>query len=104
MDSILKKNFRVGRLAAIMLLLVILFLAGPVKRQSSNTVEAYSGRARHIGYGISVAPFVTSRPDLVNAMGLDWIKIYQTDQIDDYPNQHVLFRVDVPGDPANWDG
>ncbi len=63
---------------------------------------AYSGIARHIGYGISVAPFVPSRPDLLNAMGMDWVKVYQTDQIDDYPNQHVLYRVDVPRNPTEF--
>jgi len=63
-------------------------------------------RARHIGYGISVAPFVQSRPDLVNAMGLDWVKIYSTSQLEDYPNQYVLYRVDVPQNPddfATWE-
>ncbi len=64
-------------------------------------------RARHIGYGISVAPHVASRPDLLDQMGMDWVKIYDTSQLNDYPNQHVLYRVDVPPntkDVSAWEG
>src|SRR5439155_12764687 len=73
-------------------------------RRITSTVEAFSGHARHIGYGISVAPFVQSRPDLLNAMGMDWVKVYDTSQLNDYPDQHVLYRVNVPGNPNDYDG
>jgi len=81
---------------------LILALHPPSRITSS--VEAWSGRARHIGYGINVAPFVPSRPELLDAMGLDWVKIYDTAQAKDYPNQHVLYRVDVPKNPSEYAG
>lgn len=55
------------------------------------------------GYGISVGPHLDSRPDLLNQMGMDWVKVYDTAQIDDYPNQRVLFRVERDGYPPDWD-
>ncbi len=58
--------------------------------------------SRHIGYGISVAPHLRSRPGKLREMGFDWVKVYQTDQLGDYPEQQVLFRVDV--DPNDLDG
>jgi hypothetical protein len=58
-------------------------------------------RPRHLGYGISVGPHLDSRPDLLNQMGLDWVKVYDTSQIADYPRQHILYRVDVRGYPDN---
>lgn len=57
---------------------------------------------RHIGYGISVAPHQPARPDLLDEMGMDWVKVYDTPQIADYPGRNVLFRVNT--DPANPDG
>jgi hypothetical protein len=66
--------------------------------------DAYSGRARHIGYGISVAPFVPSQPGMLDTMGMDWVKVYDTSQIADYPNQYILYRVDVPKNPNEYDG
>ncbi len=63
----------------------------------------YSGKARHIGYGISVAPHVTPRPDLISAMGLDWVKIYTPSEASVYPNQHILYRVDVPRHPSDFE-
>lgn len=63
-----------------------------------------AGKGRHIGYGISVVPFVPSRPDLLDAMGMDWVKIYDTTQLGNYPGQHVLYRVNVPGNPNDYDG
>ena len=52
--------------------------------------------------GISVAPHLPSRPDQLDALGMTWVKIYQTDQIADYPNQDVLYRIDI--DPGSLDG
>jgi hypothetical protein len=78
--------------------------ADPIAAMPVLAPETYSGNARHIGYGISVAPFVsTPNPaPLVDAMGLDWVKLYTTSQLNDFPNQHVLYRVDVPKDPADY--
>jgi hypothetical protein len=67
--------------------------------QDETDPEIENVRPRHIGYGISVGPHLDSRPDLLNQMGLDWVKLYDTAQIADYPRQHVLYRVDVRGYP-----
>lgn len=55
------------------------------------------------GYGISVGPHLQSRPDLLNEMGMDWVKVYDTAQIADYPNHRILFRVERDGYPPDWD-
>ncbi len=61
-------------------------------------------RPRHLGYGISVAPHLPSRPDLLNQMGLDWVKVYDTAQLRDYPNHHILYRTEVRRLPDEaWD-
>lgn len=58
-------------------------------------------RPRHIGYGISVGPHLESRPDMLDQLGFDWVKLYDVAQIDDYPNHRILYRVDVRGYPDN---
>lgn len=58
--------------------------------------------SRPIDLGISVGPFLPAHRDLLNAMGMTWVKIYDTPQIADYPDQNVLFRVNV--DPSDLDG
>jgi hypothetical protein len=60
--------------------------------------------ARRVAVGISVAPHLPSRPDLLAEMGMTWVKVYATDQIGDYPDQHVLYRIDVdPGSLDDWE-
>ena len=59
---------------------------------------AYSqqvGLVRYGGYGISVGPWLPSRPDLLDQMQMDWVKVYQTAQLRDYPNQRVLYRIEI---------
>lgn len=66
--------------------------------------ESAESRPRHLGYGISVAPHLPSRPDLLNEMGMDWVKIYDTVQFADYPNQKILYRTEVRRLPDEaWD-
>ena len=68
-------------------------------------ISAQRSKARHIGYGISIAPHLTSQADLVAQMGMDWVLLYDTSQIPDYPNQHIIYRVDFPawsGDYNAW--
>lgn len=55
------------------------------------------------GYGISVGPHLPSRPDMLAQMGMDWVKIYDTAQIADYPDHRILFRVERDGYPPEWD-
>jgi hypothetical protein len=61
-------------------------------------------QVRMSGYGISVGPHLPSRPDLLNRMNMNWVKLYDTVQIDDYPNHAVLYRVDMRGYPQDIDG
>lgn len=65
--------------------------------------EENPARARHIGYGISIAPHLPSRPDLLDEMGMDWVMIYSTSQLNDYPNQRVIYRVNFPPRPEEMD-
>lgn len=58
--------------------------------------------SRSVGLGISVGPFLPARPDLLDAMGMTWVKVYDTPQIGDYPGRQVLFRVNI--DPVDLDG
>jgi hypothetical protein len=58
---------------------------------------------RYGGYGISVGPHLESQPELLDEMGMDWVKVYDTEQIDDYPNRHILFRLERAGYPPDWD-
>lgn len=58
--------------------------------------------SRDLPTGISVAPHLPARPDLLDGLGMEWVKIYDTPQIADYPDRSVLFRIDV--DPLDLDG
>jgi hypothetical protein len=58
---------------------------------------------RYGGYGISVGPHLESQPELLDEMGMDWVKVYDTAQIADYPDRHILFRVERAGYPPDWD-
>ncbi len=61
-------------------------------------------QSRHIGYGISVGPHLDSSAHLLDQLGMDWVKIYDTSQVHDFPNQRVLYRVDVRGYPEDIEG
>lgn len=64
-------------------------------------IQAQDGGApRHIGYGISAAPFLEPRPDLLDDMDLNWVMLYSTDQLEAYPNQYVIYRIDFQPDPG----
>jgi hypothetical protein len=55
----------------------------------------------HLGYGIHVAPNVPPDVDFVNALGMDWVKIYDLGQAGLYPDKHILYRMDLHW-PENW--
>lgn len=85
-------------------LVVVLVLAlTPVLAPDHARADPAQVRS-HIGYGISVAPHLPSRPDLLDELGMNWVKVYDTEQIPDYPHQRVLYRVDVRGYPDNIEG
>jgi hypothetical protein len=55
----------------------------------------------HLGYGIHLAPNTNLDVNLVNGLGFDWVKIYDTAQVKDYPNKRILFRMDLTW-PDDW--
>src|SRR5437870_4954340 len=55
----------------------------------------------HLGYGVHIAPNTTFDHNLVNALGVDWIKVYDSAQAKDFPDKHVLFRLDLTW-PNDW--
>ena len=57
--------------------------------------------APHLGYGIHLAPNTKLDPSLVTGLGVDWVKIYDLAQTKDFPNMHVLFRLDLKW-PTDW--
>ncbi|MBN1120550.1 MAG: hypothetical protein JXJ17_05690 [Anaerolineae bacterium] len=91
-----------ARLAVICFLLLTLVVAmwtsaGPgVLAQPSDIL-------RYGGYGISVGPWIDQRADLVEYMGMDWVKVYDTDQIQYYPNARILYRIERNGYPPEWE-
>ncbi|NDJ52051.1 MAG: hypothetical protein GYB68_03080 [Chloroflexi bacterium] len=95
---------RWSRCAGILFTILILLVATrPAAETAIGNVTASEQQAtRHIGYGISVGPHLTSQPGMLDELGMDWVKLYDTVQIDDYPNQRVLYRVDMRG-PQAWD-
>ena len=38
---------------------------------------------------------------MVNALGMDWVKIYEPGQAAAYPNKHILLRLDLKW-PDDW--
>ncbi|MEP7288756.1 MAG: hypothetical protein ABI947_23640 [Chloroflexota bacterium] len=55
----------------------------------------------HLGYGVHIAPNTNLDRNLVNALGVDWVKIYATEQAKDYPGKRILFRWDLSW-PTDW--
>lgn len=56
----------------------------------------------HLGYGIHVAPYAGGgNPLLVNQLQMDWVKLYEPFQIEQYPDKKILFRMDF-GWPNDW--
>src|SRR5258708_17881423 len=78
-------------------LLVSLFALAPAYAQSGPDVST-----PHLGYGIHIAPNTNLDHNLVNALGMDWIKIYDLAQTKDFPEKHVLYRLDLSW-PTDWE-
>src|SRR5579859_5740344 len=55
----------------------------------------------HLGYGIHIAPNTNLDVSLVNALGVDWVKIYDLAQTKLFPDKHVLYRLDLRW-PDDW--
>jgi hypothetical protein len=79
------------------LALVILLTLTPAHAQSGPDAPP-----PHLGYGIHLAPNTTLDRNLVNALGMDWIKIYDLAQSKDFPDKHILYRMDLTW-PTDWE-
>ncbi len=67
-------------------------------------VEAAETRPRHLGYGIHVGPHLPPRPEMVSELGMDWVKVYTIEQARDYPNQRVMYRIEMRSIPGTaWE-
>lgn len=97
----------------LLLVWLVLLLAASTSTASAQEVVPVGDKTlsdlrttpRHIGYGISVGPHLDSDSALLNSLGMDWVKLYDTAQIPDFPNHNILYRVDVrgyPDNPAEW--
>lgn len=100
----------IGTLLLVWLVLLLAASVPPVNAQEvvpiedeDRTVNGLRTRPRHIGYGISVGPHLNSDSAALDRLGLDWVKLYDTAQIPDFPNHNILYRVDVRGYPDNID-
>lgn len=49
----------------------------------------------HLGYGIHIDPNVPIDPELVNSLGMDWVKLYTDSQIPLFSGKRILFRQDM---------
>ncbi|MBN1566139.1 MAG: hypothetical protein JXA10_20040 [Anaerolineae bacterium] len=76
-----------------------LIVPAPAAAQSSTSLPD-----AHLGYGIHVGPYSSADPDLVDQLGMDWVKLYTEGQIGTYSHKRILYRMDIgwPGD-GNWD-
>ncbi len=57
--------------------------------------------APHLGYGIHVAPNTDVNPALVDALHMDWVKIYDPSQAVQFPGKRILYRMDLHW-PTDW--
>jgi len=98
------RTFSISRLAAPVLWLAAWFVVLTISG-SHSTAQAQTPvtqRPRHVGYGISVGPhLISSNAESVRRLGFDWVKMYDTGQLGQFPGVNVLYRVDVRGYPAD---
>lgn len=89
--------FTIGCLFAGIISPVCSFSLQPAAAQGQS-----SRPAPHLGYGVHVAPNTNVNPALVDQLRMDWVKLYEVGQIGAFPNQRILFRMDLPW-PSNWE-
>jgi hypothetical protein len=56
----------------------------------------------HLGYGIHIGPNTDLDYGVLNALRVDWVKLYDLGQVSGFSNKRVLFRRDVTW-PDNWE-
>lgn len=77
--------------------------AAPTSPESSTVRSGVNPIPKpHLGYGIHIAPNTNLDPAAVARLGMNWVKLYDENQIPLYPNQNILFRLDQRW-PDNWE-
>jgi hypothetical protein len=79
---------------------VMLYLGTPFEPAEAAQPRQVAHQ-RHLGYGINVGPHLKVPPTMLTELGLDWVKIYDLNQVDEFPDQHILYRTDVRGYPSS---
>lgn len=87
------------RLGLFGLLLALVAAPGPATGQSPD--EDTPLPPPHLGYGIHLGPHLAAAPDLIQQLGMDWVKVYEAGQVADYPMFRVLYRMDLDW-PTDW--
>ncbi len=80
----------------IVLTLCALLLAAPIAAQSDESLPP-----PHLGYGIHIGPHLNAPPEMIHELGMDWVKVYDAGQVDDYAAFRVLYRMDLDW-PDDW--
>jgi hypothetical protein len=78
-----------------LLIILLSFLLQPAAVRSQDQPPP------HLGYGVHVAPNTNVDHNLINALGMDWVKIYDLAQANAYADKHVLYRMDLRW-PTDW--
>lgn len=86
------------------LIITLGLLAGALLPGASSRPAAQSDDLppAHLGYGVHIGPHTNVDPALVDQLRMDWVKLYDTNQISAYAGKRILFRMDLPW-PENWE-
>ncbi len=80
----------------LLIALALLAAAGPLAAQSGEALPP-----PHLGYGVHIGPHLPAPPEMIRELGMDWVKVYDAGQVDDYPMFRVLYRMDLDW-PGDW--
>jgi hypothetical protein len=84
------------------LIIVLICIIVNVLPHAAQAQEGVELPPPHLGYGVHLAPSTSLDHNLVNALNVDWVKIYDTNQAKDYQDKRILFRLDLRW-PDNWE-
>ncbi len=49
----------------------------------------------HLGYGVNIGPHSRVPYETVSRLRVDWVKLYDVPQLDDYPGMRTLYRLEI---------
>ncbi len=81
--------------------LLILLAGGTPTLAQSPTETPQPLPPAHLGYGTHIGPHLPAPLETITGLGMDWVKVYDAGQVDDYPTLRVLFRMDLDW-PNDW--